>query len=153
MGKINKRYRLGRLAGTLMTLSVALMLAGCPAGDDGGTSPGTTGSGAVGTSTPTLAVMANPQTASGVQFAIELATCADLAIPIAAVYVPGPLPGDCDRDGDVDLDDFGSSGCFADCLQGPQAGLPANCELFDIDGDGDIDLWDFAGLQELLGTP
>jgi len=56
MGKMKENYRLGRLVGTLLTLSVALMLTGCPAGDDGGASPGTTATGALGEFTPTLAV-------------------------------------------------------------------------------------------------
>ena len=94
----------------------------------------------------------SPATASGTYQAIEIA-CDDLSLPIAAVFLPGPQPGDCDGDGDVDLNDFGSSGCFADCLQGPQAGLPANCELFDVDGDGDVDLEDFADLQDLIASP
>ena len=48
MEKMKQNYRLGRLAGTLLTLSVALMLAGCP-GD-------TTTDGISGLKTPTLAV-------------------------------------------------------------------------------------------------
>ena len=56
MGKIQKNYRLAHVAGTLLTLSVALMLAGCPAGDDGA-SPATTATGGIGgLKTPTLAV-------------------------------------------------------------------------------------------------
>ncbi|MEE8451339.1 MAG: hypothetical protein V3R99_05465 [Thermoguttaceae bacterium] len=55
MGKIKENHRLGRLTGTLLTLSVALLLAGCPAGDD--TSSGTAATdGISGLKTPTLAV-------------------------------------------------------------------------------------------------
>lgn len=55
MGKIKGNYRLGRLAGTLLTLSVALMLTGCPAGDDNA-SPGTAATGSLGAYTPTIAI-------------------------------------------------------------------------------------------------
>ncbi len=54
------------------------------------------------------------------------------------------LPGDCDGDGDVDLDDFAS---FEACLLGPDGGLGTGCECFDFDGDGDNDLLDFAQFQ------
>lgn len=60
-------------------------------------------------------------------------------------FVPAPVAGDCDADGDVDLDDYAG---FHDCLGGPGGGLlqPA-CECFDFDGDGDVDLFDFAEFQ------
>ena len=54
------------------------------------------------------------------------------------------VPGDCDGDGDVDLDDFASLDA---CLLGPGAGLGSGCECFDSDGDGDNDLLDFAAFQ------
>ncbi len=54
------------------------------------------------------------------------------------------IPGDCDGDGDVDLDDFAD---FNACLVGPDGGLGTGCECFDFDDDGDNDLIDFAAFQ------
>lgn len=51
------------------------------------------------------------------------------------------LPGDCDSDGDIDLDDYE---CFAACLTGPDAGLTLNCSQFDFDADNDVDMLDYA---------
>jgi len=60
------------------------------------------------------------------------------------------LPGDCDADGDVDLDDFGT---FAGCLSGPGGGLPPGCQCADLDGDLDVDLGDFGGFQAIFTGP
>ena len=58
----------------------------------------------------------------------------------------GYLPGDCDADGDTDLDDFV---LFAGCLRGPGGGLAhVDCGCFDYDDSGDIDLLDFAEFQD-----
>jgi hypothetical protein len=57
----------------------------------------------------------------------------------------GQMPGDCDYDGDVDLDDFAD---FEACLLGPGGGLGPDCNCFDLDGSGDVDLGDFAVFQE-----
>jgi hypothetical protein len=55
------------------------------------------------------------------------------------------LPGDCDADGDVDLEDHSG---FTHCLDGPGGVLAGpECECFDIDGDGDADLADWAEFQ------
>jgi hypothetical protein len=60
---------------------------------------------------------------------------------------PGPIPGDLDDDGDVDLNDFAA---FAACLGGPDvAAPPPSCDPMDfagadLDGDNDVDLTDFA---------
>jgi len=56
-------------------------------------------------------------------------------------------PGDCDGDGDVDLDDF--HGLF-DCLLGPDDGLGADCGCFDLDANGRVDLLDFAAFQAVF---
>jgi len=57
----------------------------------------------------------------------------------------GCVPGDCDCDGDVDLDDFAD---FEACLAGPGGGLPEpNCGCFDLNDSGDVDLEDFALFQ------
>jgi NAD(P) transhydrogenase subunit alpha len=52
--------------------------------------------------------------------------------------------GDCDGDGDLDLEDFA---CFAECLVGPEGGLLPDCETFDADADGDVDLYDWAEIS------
>jgi len=58
----------------------------------------------------------------------------------------GCLPGDCDADGDTDLDDFV---LFAGCLRGPGGGMPnVDRGCFDYDDSGDIDLSDFAEFQD-----
>ena len=68
---------------------------------------------------------------------------------LAGGFWPGAvaesMPGDCDSDGDVDLDDFAE---FEACLTGPGGGLsePA-CACFDFDYSGDIDLTDIAAFQ------
>ncbi len=58
------------------------------------------------------------------------------------------VPGDCDQDLDVDLDDLVG---IEDCLSGPGNGLNVACKCFDLDGDGEITLHDFAYLQVVFG--
>ena len=53
-------------------------------------------------------------------------------------------PGDLDCDGDVDLADFNA---FTDCMSGPNATPPGDCEDADLDTDADVDLHDFAEFQ------
>jgi T5SS/PEP-CTERM-associated repeat protein len=54
-------------------------------------------------------------------------------------------PGDCDCDGDVDLDDYAP---FPDCLGGPGVPFgPTVCECIDLNGDGAVDLSDLAAFQ------
>ena len=64
------------------------------------------------------------------------------------LYV-GVYKGDFDEDGDVDLTDYM---LFADCLTGPEEGIPrSECTIFDqadFDEDGYVDLDDFAAFQE-----
>ncbi|MFH1747064.1 MAG: hypothetical protein ABIG44_08475 [Planctomycetota bacterium] len=57
---------------------------------------------------------------------------------------PGEIPGDCDGDQDVDINDFEA---FADCMAGPSAAPPSDCNCADLDEDGDADLADFAAFQ------
>ena len=58
------------------------------------------------------------------------------------------VPGDCDHDLDVDLDDLAG---IESCLSGPGNGLNAGCTCFDLDGNGEITLHDFAYLQVAFG--
>jgi len=58
-----------------------------------------------------------------------------------------PLPGDCDGDGDVDLDDLAD---FEPCLRGPGGGLAHGCDCFDFDANSDVDLFDFAEFLEVF---
>ena len=55
-------------------------------------------------------------------------------------FLPGP--GDVDRDGDVDFDDFD---IFVSCFTGPDPKdeLPVGCLFLDTDDDGDIDCDDW----------
>lgn len=62
----------------------------------------------------------------------------------ALVWTGGFLPGDCNRDGFVDMADFED---FAACLLGPGQGTSPECDCFDLDGEGDVTLADFAELQ------
>jgi hypothetical protein len=75
-----------------------------------------------------------------------------------SVNAAGPIPGDFDHDGDVDLTDFEH---HADCSAGPEtAPAPAiggvtteQCtEAFDTNSDGDVDLQDFADFQRRIGA-
>lgn len=60
------------------------------------------------------------------------------------------LPGDCEHDGDVDLDDYV---CFFDCAIGPGQGLLPDCEPFDLDDDGDVDMADYARFETQFRGP
>ena len=67
-------------------------------------------------------------------------------------------PGDCNRDGFIDLADYT---CFADCATSPCASSPCvtrlyhdpDCTCVDFELDGDVDLLDFAELQRLFTGP
>ncbi|HNQ23970.1 MAG TPA: hypothetical protein PKK06_12840 [Phycisphaerae bacterium] len=54
------------------------------------------------------------------------------------------VAGDCDGDGNVDLDDWPA---VAGCLGGPGVAYAPDCECADADGDLDVDLEDFAAYQ------
>lgn len=75
----------------------------------------------------------------------------ELSVTYAAdsvtLAVTGPVPGDCDGDGDVDLEDYFD---FEGCLSGPMGGTGTGCECFDFDGNGNVDLLDFAEFQTVL---
>ena len=57
------------------------------------------------------------------------------------------LFGDCNHDGDVDLDDYTD---FTSCFGGPSGGLGIGCDCFDGDGNGNVDLRDLAALAQLF---
>jgi len=62
--------------------------------------------------------------------------------------VGGPLPGDFDGDGDVDLSDFTQFQlCFGGSNNPPAATCPPGVNA-DLDGDGDVDLADFLIFQQ-----
>ena len=69
---------------------------------------------------------------------------------INGYYSVGRLLGDCDDDGDVDLQDFFS---FQTCFTGPGGYLDAGCECVDFDGDNDVDLADFLAFQTAYTGP
>lgn len=55
--------------------------------------------------------------------------------------------GDGDKDGDIDINDFGS---FANCFDGPDAIVGDECTDFDLDFDADVDFADFGRLQRIF---
>jgi len=62
--------------------------------------------------------------------------------------IGGPLPGDFDGDGDVDLSDFVTFQlCFGGSNNPPAATCPPGVDA-DLDGDGDVDLADFLIFQQ-----
>ena len=58
--------------------------------------------------------------------------------------------GDCDDDGDVDLQDFLA---FQTCFTGPGGPVDPGCECADFDGDDDVDLQDFLAFQVAFTGP
>jgi hypothetical protein len=63
---------------------------------------------------------------------------------------PPHVPGDFDRDGDVDQEDFGR---FQVCFSGPAVHWVPGCEANDLDTDQDVDQSDFAVLHRCLSGP
>ena len=66
-------------------------------------------------------------------------------VPFTHVVYTHHLPGNCDGDDDLDLDDFGT---FADCMTGPDSASATGCTCADGDGDEDVDMSDFARMQK-----
>ena len=62
--------------------------------------------------------------------------------------ITGVVAGDCDLDGDADMDDYLD---LETCIMGPGTGIVPGCRCFDFDADGDVDLIDFAEFQPLFG--
>lgn len=76
--------------------------------------------------------------------------CHPAAVFTATLAMARFAPVDVNRDGDVDLDDFG---VFQTCLSGPavpHVETPA-CDASDLDGDGDVDQADFGVFQRCYG--
>lgn len=59
-------------------------------------------------------------------------------------------PTDCNEDGAANLLDYD---LFTQCMGGPNSGVSAGCECFDIDRSGTIDLRDFATMQAAFTGP
>jgi hypothetical protein len=91
-------------------------------------------------------------------------TSARLDMPVVAASPTGPwvadsfpdlslvlltaIQPDYDRDGDVDLNDFGF---FQACITGPELGPPVpGCEVWDFDLDADVDQSDFGWFQRCI---
>jgi hypothetical protein len=63
---------------------------------------------------------------------------------------PSPIPGDLDRDGDVDLTDFG---LLQLCFSGPGVSPGAECDSSLLDGDNDVDQGDLVIFLGCLSGP
>ena len=70
--------------------------------------------------------------------------------PVAHASALVLAPGDMDRDGDVDQEDFG---LFQACLSGTGAQYPLGCGDADLHTDGDVDEDDWAVFQSCMAGP
>ena len=68
--------------------------------------------------------------------------------PIVDKGVYEYVPGDFDRDGNIDSDDLK---VFAACVSGPAVHYAGDCAKADFDGDGDVDQSDFGFIQRWFG--
>ena len=72
------------------------------------------------------------------------ATTGFAAVPFTQYVYTLQLPGNCDGDGDIDIDDFET---FGACMAGPDQDPGQQCGCDDCDCDADADLADFDQLQ------
>ncbi len=77
---------------------------------------------------------------------VDLCPDTVLGAPVDSTGCPFPIPGDFDRDGDVDLDDLA---ILTPCASGPAVPASDVCQAgaFDFDFDTDVDMDDFGGFQ------
>ncbi len=75
----------------------------------------------------------------------------NMGFTVTSVAPPVPAASDFDRDGDVDLTDFGY---FQVCFNGPnRSAALSGCDLADLDADNDVDLADFSAFQACFNGP
>jgi hypothetical protein len=79
---------------------------------------------------------------------VDLLDYADFQVAFTGGRLQPQRFGDWDRDGHVDLDDFGS---LPGCLAGPGRETDPACRIYDADHDGDVDTLDFASMQKAIG--
>jgi fibronectin type 3 domain-containing protein len=82
--------------------------------------------------------------ADGVPDVCDLCSNTVPGSPVDPEGCPPAIPGDFDRDGDVDADDFG---VFASCGSGPAIPRTSGCSGADFDHDFDVDHCDFGYFQ------
>ncbi len=98
------------------------------------------------TGTPALGACISDTDGDGVCDNVDLCPNTVPGAPVDADGCPAIIPGDYDRDGDVDPADFGY---LAACLTGPDLAAGPACQAgeFDYDFDTDLDLADSAAFQ------
>jgi hypothetical protein len=87
-----------------------------------------------------------------VNYAVIAGTLTEATDEAPDGMIPGtshvPVPGDLDRDGEVDRTDVD---LFLGCVSGPAILLESGCEKADFDSDDDVDQEDFGILQRCYG--
>lgn len=73
-----------------------------------------------------------------------------LGAVVDAEGCPAVLPGDCERDGDVDAEEMAA---LIACGSGPDIPRGDGCACSDLDQDGDVDATDFGLLQRCYSGP
>jgi autotransporter-associated beta strand protein len=114
-------------------------------------SDGPTGHGSIisGADSATLTIAPAGADDAGAYRCVVLNGCGSAASSTANVTV-SECQGDCNGDGQVDLDDFGY---FGACMDGPAFGTANGCQCLDLDGDEGVTLADFARFQTNVTGP